>query len=173
MVSVDKMEDLARNYIETLANNQGYFNLSGKDFGTDLHITKYNIHDRGGYKRRLTSPRQVHIQLKSVLEHNVRLTNSTLNFDLETKNYDDLIDRKEELGFSIPLILVVFVLPSDESKWIEVTPENLTIRKSAFWYYPEEELKSYSKNANTQVVKIPRSNLIDSDFFPMIFQYFS
>jgi len=34
------MEQLSKRYIEILANRKGYFVLSGKDYGTDLHVAK-------------------------------------------------------------------------------------------------------------------------------------
>lgn len=168
----DIMECLSRNYLETIANRTGFFNLQGKDYGTDLHICRAITSDRGQYKRQLMTGRQVHIQVKSVLEHNVRITPLGINYDLEKKNFDDLIDRKNELGGVIPLILIVFVFPSEQQDWLTLTPEELILRRQAYWYFPDDDLK-YTENEYTQIIKIPKSNLVDLNFFPMIFNHFN
>src|SRR5579863_1976563 len=156
----DIMECLSRNYLETIANRTGYFNLQGKDFGTDLHICKANIIDRGRYERHLMTGRQVHIQLKSVHEHLVRITPKHISYDLEAKNYDDLIDRRNELGSVIPLVLVVFIFPTDQDQWLTLSTEELIIRKRAYWYLPDDNAR-YTPNSTSQVINIPNSNLID------------
>ena len=33
----------------------------------------------------------------------------------------------------VPRILVVFFMPEDESAWVTVTEESLTMRRAAFW----------------------------------------
>src|ERR1700743_3814922 len=149
----DIMECLSRNYLETIANRTGYFNLQGKDFGTDLHICKANVIDRGSYQRQLMTGRQVHIQVKSVQEHLIRSGDQRISYDLETKNYDDLIDRRNELGSLIPLILVVFIFPTDQEQWLTLTTEELIIRKRAYWYIPDENA-SYTPNSTSQVIHI-------------------
>jgi hypothetical protein len=168
----DIMECLSRNYLETIANRTGYFNLQGKDFGTDLHICKANVIDRGRYQRLLMTGRQVQIQVKSVQEHLIRPGDQHISYDLETKNYDDLIDRRNELGSLIPLILVVFIFPTNQEQWLTLTAEELIIRKRAYWYMPDESV-GYTPNSTSQVIHIPSSNLIDMNFFPMIFNYFN
>jgi hypothetical protein len=116
--------------------------------------------------------RQVHIQVKSVLEHNIRITPLGINYDLEKKNFDDLIDRKNELGGVIPLILIVFIFPSEQQDWLTLTPEELILRRQAYWYFPDDDLK-YTENEYTQIIKIPKSNLVDLNFFSMIFNHFN
>jgi len=171
MGNTEIMECLSKNYLETLANRSGFFNFQGKDLGTDLHISKANLIDRGTYKRLLTSGRQIHFQVKSVLEKYIRLETNFVCYDLEVKNFDDLIDRKKELGYTIPLVLIVFILPSEASDWITITPDELILRKRAYWYYPDTA-DSYTENEATQVIKIPKGNLVDDNFFSMIFNYF-
>jgi hypothetical protein len=168
----DIMECLSRNYLETIANRTGFFNLQGKDYGTDLHICRAITSDRVQYKRQLMTGRQVHIQVKSVLEHNIRITPLGINYDLEKKNFDDLIDRKNELGGVIPLILIVFIFPSEQQDWLTLTPEELILRRQAYWYFPDDDLK-YTENEYTQIIKIPKSNLVDLNFFSMIFNHFN
>jgi hypothetical protein len=168
----DIMECLSRNYLETIANRTGYFNLQGKDFGTDLHICKANTIDRGHYQRQMMTGRQIHFQVKSVQEHLIRTTPRHISYDLETKNYDDLIDRKNELGSYIPLVLVIFIFPTDQAQWLTLTTEELIIRKRAYWYIPDENA-TYTPNKTSQVINIPSSNVIGMDFFSMIFNYFN
>jgi hypothetical protein len=171
MTKTDIMECLSKNYLETVANKAGYFSLHGKDFGTDLHVCKATRIDRGGKIRLLNSGRQIQIQLKSVLEHNVNVADKDVHYNLEAKNYDDLIDRRNESGSVIPLILVVFIFPSKEDDWVAVTEDDLRLKRHAYWFYPDAN-QTYTSNDASQVIKIPKSNRIDLDFFPMIFNYF-
>jgi len=145
--------------------------MFGKDFGTDLHICRANVYEQNGSRRFVTSGRQIDIQLKSVMEHNVTLGEQNVHYYLESKNYNDLIYRRNEGDALIPLLLVVFIFPTDEGEWVLVSEEDLKIKRHAYWYYPDEKA-DFTSNTTSQVVKIPRSNRIDLDFFPMIFNYF-
>jgi len=47
-----------------------------------------------------------------------------LHFRLKRKNYNDMVMPR-----TVPLLLVVLELPSDESEWMDCTPERLILRK--------------------------------------------
>ncbi|KHD05213.1 hypothetical protein PN36_14240 [Candidatus Thiomargarita nelsonii] len=170
MTEQDIMEQLSKRYIEIIANRKGYYVLNGKDYGTDLHITKAVKYDKSFCE----TGRQVHIQVKSVIETSEHLTETTdkIKYDLRGKNYNDLVFRRKENGY-IPLILILFIFPNNSEKWLQVTSEYLTLSKCAYWYYPDEKMGlEYVNPKSTKRVEIPKSNLILMDFFPYIFNYF-
>lgn len=166
MTLQDIMEELSTKSIEIIANGKGYYDFSGKDYGTDLHIT-YAVKDNGRFRK---SGRMIDIQLKSVLETNIIDTGETIKYKLEVKNYNDLIRRKNEDNY-IPLILILFIFPNDPKDWLQVDSEKLTLRKCAYWYYPAINLK-LTTNLSKKMIEISKSNLITVDFFPDIFEAF-
>jgi hypothetical protein len=167
MRSVDIMEEISKSYLELLANRQGYFNFNGRDYGTDLLIRKAHFH--AVRKRYLTTGRAIDFQVKSVLEKNITYAPSTINFYLEVKNFDDLVDRKREKGALIPLILIVFILPDSEDEWVTVTPEKLIVKKCAYWFKLDVENPEYSENKTKVVVRIPKVNIVDLKLFDRLF----
>jgi hypothetical protein len=170
MTEADIMEQLSKRYIEIIANRKGYFVLSGKDYGTDLHIAKAVKYGESFCE----TGRQVHIQVKSVIETSEHLFETTdkIKYDLRGKNYNDLVFRIKENSY-IPLILILFIFPNNPENWLQVTKEHLILSKCAYWYYPEEKTGlEYINPKSTKRIEIPKSNLILMDFFPYIFNHF-
>lgn len=174
MTTNDKMEELSRDFIMTIAHNTGYFNCSGRDYGVDLMIRK----SRGRRKqsssgsRYLTSGKAVDIQLKATREKSITYLSDTIKYQFEVKNYNDLVDRlkeNEQEGSSlIPLILIIFILPNDESKWVNYIPDGVVSRKEAYWYIVPDDI-DYSSNSSGITIEIPQMNRIEGDFFDTLF----
>lgn len=160
------MEELSKRYLETIANNSGFYNSTSRDFGTDLTIRKANLYPNRS--RYLTSGKAIDIQIKAVSEKYARHFNddskSFIKYDLEVKNYNDLIDRAMENGAFIPLILVIFILPDKKEEWVELQPEKLILQKCAFWYKIPDNTY-HSNNTSTVTIEIPKSNRISLDFY--------
>lgn len=170
MTEQDIMEQLSKRYIEIIANKNGYFALSGKDYGTDLHIVKVTKYGNSFCE----TGRQIHIQVKSVIETSEHLieTADKIKYDLRGKNYNDLVFRIKEDGY-IPLILILFIFPDKPENWLQITPEHMILGKCAYWYYPEHKSKlAYIKPKSTKRIEITKSNLISIDFFDYIFDHF-
>ncbi|MDQ2178811.1 DUF4365 domain-containing protein [Marinifilum sp. D714] len=166
MTKTDIMEELSKDYLEVIANRSGFFNSIHRDYGTDLSIRKAKLcHNR---RRYLTTGKAVDIQVKAVSEKYINYLNDTskniIKYSLEVKNYNDLIDRANETGAFIPLILAVFIMPENEDEWIQLTPEQLMIRKCAFWYQIPTG-QTHSMNKTTVNIDIPKTNRIDLNFY--------
>ncbi|WP_448607182.1 DUF4365 domain-containing protein [Paenimyroides ceti] len=166
MTETDVMEELSKGYLEVIANRSGYFNAIQRDYGTDLTIRKAKVCDTR--KRYLTTGKAIDIQVKAVSENYITdyedPNKTNIKYDLEVKNYNDLIDRANEKGAYIPLILAVFIIPSDKTKWIEINSDELLVRKCAFWY--QIPIGAPHSNNKTSVrIEIPKSNRISLDFY--------
>lgn len=113
MKETDIMEEISKSYLEVIANRNGYFNSIHRDYGTDLTIRKARLCPTR--KRYLTTGKAIDIQVKAVTEPYIRdysdTTKNQIKYDLEVKNYNDLVDRANENGSVIPLLLAVFVMP--------------------------------------------------------------
>lgn len=75
-------------------------------------------------------------------------------FDLPVHNYADLSKRT-----MVPRILVVLFMPNDETQWVTVTDEALTMRRSAFWMSLLGA--SPSPNATTHRVRLPQNQAFE------------
>lgn len=108
------------------------------------------------------------MQLKAVSENYITYSKDSIKYVLEVKNYNDLIERAKESGNLIPLILIVFIVPTDQKKWIESVPDGLITRKEAYWFNLTNESKSSSNSTNI-TIEIPIKNKVDIDLFPNLF----
>ncbi|MBV8279909.1 MAG: DUF4365 domain-containing protein [Verrucomicrobia bacterium] len=61
----------------------------------------------------------------------------------------------EGLGDGLPCILVLLCLHENESRWLEITETELTLRNCVYWCHLRGDL---SENSGTQRVRIPRCN---------------
>jgi hypothetical protein len=143
-----RQEALCRAYVRAIAAQAGLIcSEPEEDYGIDLCLRA--IRSRG--PRLADVSGQLDLQLKSTtLAH---VSDSEVRFDLEKKTYDDL----REKGDNVPRILVVLLMPVDESQWISQSPGELVLRRGAYWL----SLEGYpsTKAAKTVRIKIPRSNL--------------
>ncbi|MGF1583586.1 MAG: DUF4365 domain-containing protein [Gemmataceae bacterium] len=146
MTENDQKEHLSRAYVHTVAARAGY---SFEIKVTDDDSVDGTIHAKGevGVGASLKSPR-IDVQLKAT-EVEERLDEATLSFPLPIKNYNELIGE-----YCAPRLLVVLVLPRDQTTWLEQTEEAMICRRCAYW------LSLYNlaptTNTTTVTVKIPR-----------------
>ena len=77
-------------------------------------------------------------------------------FPLKINNYESL-----RIDTQTPRILVVLDLPRDQSRWMTITPDELVLRRSAYWM----SLIGYGESANqtSVTVYIPENQLFDVD----------
>lgn len=111
----------------------------------DLHI----IH--AGKISALYTPR-FDAQVKCTHKNNI--DNGNFIYDLDIQTYDRL--RYEH--HHVPIFLIILVVPEDINKWINISSEQLIIKKCAYW----TSLKGSpeSKNTNSIRIKIPLKNLV-------------
>src|SRR5207237_627612 len=77
-------------------------------------------------RRRDVGP-HIDLQLKSTTRAN--LGDTQLLYDLPVVNYEDL----READPPTPRLLVVLVLPDDETRWLSQSPEELILRHCTYW----------------------------------------
>jgi hypothetical protein len=79
----------------------------------------------------------------------------SIYFPLRRKNYDDLILTK----LLTRRLLILVVVPRQPETWLSVSPEQLVLRRCAYWCslagLPESE------NESSVTVRVPRANLFD------------
>lgn len=100
---------------------------------------------------------RIAVQLKTTINWSANDDDGTISYALDVKNYHDL--RPTELV--VPRILVVLCLPETEIDWLNVTANELTLRKCAYWF----SLYGMPDTTNIQTVtlRIPTANLLTKD----------
>ena len=99
-----------------------------------------------------------------------RIGAKSIKFDLKVKNYNDLVYRRT-LTDKIPLVLIIIVLPEDNSKWIALDSTKMIMACEIYWFYPSNAV-TLSENKKTVRVRIPQNNQARIDIFPNLFNLF-
>jgi len=109
------------------------------------------------------------LQLKATTENSIVIENEIIKYDLNSSNYNDLLMRKES---KCPLILILFVLPSDKINWLKITDNELIAKKCAYWYFPEET-EVITTNSTTKRISINKNNFISNETLNQLFDNYS
>jgi hypothetical protein len=143
-----KKQEFSRAYVKAVAAVCGY---ATKDVSVDDDSVDLSLAARGG-NGTVRSP-QLDMQLKCTAQDIIG--NTTVNFPLPIKNYDDL--RPENL--MVPRILVVVAVPDDVADWIHHSEERLHLRRCGYWF----SLRGMppTENTETVTVNIPRIQFFD------------
>lgn len=64
--------------------------------------------------------------------------------------------------------MIVILLPENQSEWLEVDENNLILRKSAYWYIPEDD--TLTNNTSTVTIRIEKQNLLTKESFVELFE---
>ena len=83
-----------------------------------------------------------------------------IKFDLEVKNYNDLVHRRNE---PLPLHLVVVVLDAAPPACISLDEERLGLVGRAYWYLPADNAEP-SDNDRQIRITIPKANRLSIGF---------
>jgi hypothetical protein len=143
-----RQEALSRTYVRAIAARAGVIcGGTENDLGFDLLLRSVEIHEQQYWD----SGPQLDVQLKSTTRAEFR--ENSIVHDLEVRAYNLL--RQENVNR--PRILVLLVLPEDESEWLTQSEEALILRRCAYW----ASLRGAEPStAHTTVrIKIPRANV--------------
>lgn len=135
------------------------------------------ISDSNGIDAHLTSwgpffgSQRKEVDLKIQLKATARQPNDNGTHFSYTLKKRSQYDELREHAYSTPRILVVLFLPKDESTWLEVTADSLTLKKCAYWVSlidaPEVSIES-------PTIYIPKKNVLTpkalSDLFNSVAQ---
>lgn len=143
-------ESLGQAYVRAVVAKAGFnIAVSEHDYGVDGLIK--DVADRGG--RYFETGFGINFQLKSSVD--VVFEDGFVVYDLESKNYNDLVYETTML----PNILVLFVLPHDEQLWLNVDREHLSIRHCAWW--GSLAGLAPTQNSESKRIRIPIEQVFD------------
>ena len=142
MTEEARKQQYGRAYILALAAHAGVNHaIPDTDLGVDGQFrgTIYNL----ARKRYMDDSSAIDYQLKSTV--NAVFEDGVLKYDLEVKNYQDLI-----LDRIMPMILILYVMPRDENEWFRVSPEKTEMQRCAWWC----SLQGYPDTNNKGKIRI-------------------
>lgn len=162
-------EQLSNRFVGILAANRGFaIDKPEVDLGIDYQLKKiFNYTLPNGKNRLSVDSRYIDIQLKATTENTIVEEQDSIKYDLEAKTYNDLIHRLKN-GIA-PLILILFVLPSDQNDWVDIDETELKIRRNAYWYIPTDN-SDFTENEYRIRVTIPKTNRLGIDCFNNLHQ---
>jgi len=161
-------EDLSTKCIEALANRLGYSTESRRrDYGVDLKIVEIlKRNEPSGKVSYYESNREIKVQLKATTEKQIRNRDGLIKYDLRVKNYNDIVHSVNNLR---PTYLFLIVMPDDEAKWLEYTPDELILRSKCYWYiHPKGTQESH--NTDSHVIQIPEKQMIEMNTFAQLIE---
>jgi hypothetical protein len=161
-------EQLSNRFIGILAANKGFsIDKPELDLGVDYQLKKGFVYTQPGGKLRYTyDSRYIDIQLKATTENSIVEEPTQIKYDLEAKSYNDLVQRRN--SGTAPLILILFVLPHDQTLWVDIDQLEIKLRKHAYWYQPPLG-SDMTLNQERIRIEIPKSNLLGLNCFPDIY----
>jgi len=156
-------ELISLRYIELVAAYNGFnTSVQDKDYGEDLSIIEVGYRIENGHKRLRNTGREIRIQLKATTVNSIIYEENIIKYDLEIKNFNDLIERRDS---AYPLILMVFILPVNKEDWINISDEELIVKKCAYWYLPKDK-NIETNNTSTKRIGIYKDNLFSIHTLP-------
>lgn len=172
MLKDEQRKSLLSEYLLALMASVAGFKVSrdNLDHGIDLSILSVRPYHLNGKIRYMNSGKAIDIQVKCTNENAISRTEQVIKYDLEVKNFNDLIIRRIENEVT-PLILVIMVLPANIDKWISETDSKYTINIQKYWYYPDMDM-DLSLNQRTIRLEIPIENKLNERIIPELFNSF-
>ncbi|HFA49805.1 MAG TPA: DUF4365 domain-containing protein [Bacteroidetes bacterium] len=186
MTTAQIKEQLSIHYLGALVGRAGYrYGFPPLPAASvDAMITEVFPYSIGGRNRYADMGNTIDVQVKSTTQKRAKITKdkhgeSVIKYDLEVKNFNDLVFRYKTFKKRRvkPLLLVLLVLPEKKSEWVKLSigdsapKKHVQIGGVAYWYYPDENL-NFTKNKEKIRVHIPTKNKVGFDFLNDLFKKF-
>jgi Domain of unknown function (DUF4365) len=154
-----RQEALCRAYVQALAAQAGLISSRpDPDYGIDLSLRSAEVTEH----RHTDTSVQVDLQLRSTTR--AKVTESEVKVDLDVDTYNYLRNPRT----FCPRILVVLVLPTEETEWLNQSANELAIRHCAYWL----SLGGYPATTATSSIRvtIPITNVFSVEAVRTILQ---
>jgi hypothetical protein len=143
-------EELSRSYLMAVAATAGVVLCRWeRDYGVDGTFRSLSL----VCQKPVPTGVGVDFQLKATTRWTKHSDHHSI--ELPVKAYNDIVLRQD--GNTIPFILVVFLMPSDNESWLEVGHEVLNLKNACYW---KRLAGMRSKNSKSVKVDIPIANLL-------------
>ncbi|NHZ43673.1 DUF4365 domain-containing protein [Massilia aquatica] len=155
-------EAISREFVRLLAYGSGFKVIDpGLDHGVDLIICPVLRRvEPSGKGRFMDSRFKLEFQTKATGLSGIVDSADAIKFDLEVKNYNDLIYRRA--GFP-PLHLVLVIIDPAPPQCVTLNSGKLCLASTAYWFVPEVDAQA-SANRRRVRIAIPKTNKIGVGF---------
>lgn len=159
MPEKQRSEDFSRAYIEAIAAHAGVnIHEPRRDFGIDLAFSRIDRSERvskKGSKLRYTDTHSVSLPCQVKSSKDWTLHNNAVLYDLEVKNYNDLVN-------SSACFLILMCLPPTIDEWLSQDENGLRLMKCCYYWRPSEN-EDETDNDRTKQICIPRSQVFTAE----------
>jgi len=143
------------------------------DNGVDFLMMPVRVFENPNSSRFLDAGNLVALQLKCTTKKQVYESEKFIKFDLEVKNYNDLVNRfkarLETLHAKVPLILILIVFNEEGQILFQFYEEEVNVKANIYFYYPENGL-ALSSNKFSIRIRIPKENKLSFENFRKILE---
>ena len=146
-------ELLCRSYLTAVAGQARQNIKFGRELDYGVDGSYHQVEKRG--KRHYETGIAMDFQAKASVDWFPRKDN--IVYDLEKKAFDDLVARSQERR-AAPFFLILLCLPKDESSWASFGPDELIIKKCAYYGRPHGLMAT--DNQSTKRIEIPIANAL-------------
>ena len=162
MTEDQKKEAISKEFLRILAQSHGFKVLEpSPDHGVDMIVSPVITRvEPSGKVRFLDSPYKLDFQLKATTLQGVLDAGDNIKYDLEVKNYNDLVQRRRD---PLPLHLVLVVLSAAPPSCITLNSETLGVAGKAYWYLPTDDAQP-TENISQIRITIPKVNQLRVNF---------
>lgn len=162
MTEDQQKEAISKEFLRILAYAHGFKVIEPpQDHGVDMIVCPVTVRQEpSGRLRYLDSQYKLDFQLKATTPTGIIEDEHQVKYDLEVKNYNDLIERR---GDPLPLHLLVVILSSAPPNCIEIDHQKLGVLGQAYWYLPDEN-ELPSENQQQIRITIPKANRVSAHF---------
>jgi hypothetical protein len=143
-------ESLSRAYVTAVVGRARQNLLWGRDYDYGVDGTVRELERRGNRIRETGFG--FDFQSKTTVDWS--LENGEVVYDLETDAYNNLVERTQAGAF--PFFLLLLCLHADDSTWLDVSVDQLVLRKCAYWF---KLSGAPTDNTSTQRIRIPAANV--------------
>lgn len=146
-------ESLSVSYVSAIVAKSGAsFDIVSRDFGVDVCVR--NVENFNG--QLIDVGVAYDCQLKATI--NWDMDDESVVYDLEADTYNKLVYRHSRTTY--PCILILLCLPKEECEWINITDEELKLRKCCYYYYLSGDPTLNKKKIR---IRIPKQNIFSPE----------
>jgi hypothetical protein len=161
MLTIQQREELLHYaYITAIASKAGVNLRLGEfvyDLGIDGEFKKVIETETKDNKRELREGAgTLDFQLKATKNATFNEKRKKVSFRIHRNHYNKLVEYEK------PIMLILLVLPKDESQWVELSDDCLILRKCCYWTYLFNK-KRKPDNTSSIKIEIPVENVLTSE----------
>ena len=150
-----RKELVSRCFVQSIASGAGLIIDSPElDYGVDGTFRSVVLRGR----RRICSGRALDFQLKATTQWSTD-NGGMIKYRLESRTFNDLIDRNKPEHNTCRMILIVCCLQPD-GRWLKVDTEELSLRDCCYYWKPTGSEEYSMSNYSSKTIGISKKQLL-------------